>query len=138
MELPAHIAERVREAIRRGGGTPIDDEARGHGAIALMGTIGSVLMLRPDGTLWDADEDTGRPLTPLPEEWHTRAIVWGVRRFQWLAELLPARPTDALICTACRGTGSLGNSAVLCSQCDGLGWTPSNPALNPTVLRPAR
>ena len=49
--LPPHIAQRIRDVIARGGGVAIDEEARQHGAIALMGTIGSIWMLRPDGTL---------------------------------------------------------------------------------------
>jgi hypothetical protein len=67
MTLPGHIADRIRESIAQGGrGFQIDEEAGGHGAIALMGTIGSTWMLRPDGTFWDADADLGKPLTPLP------------------------------------------------------------------------
>jgi hypothetical protein len=126
LDLPAHISERVRDAIARGGGLGIDEEARGHGAIALMGTIGSIWMLRPDGTLWDADADFGKPLTPLPETARIKALVWGVERFPWLAELLPARPSDAASCSDCSGSGRLGNSSLLCQTCEGLGWTTSN------------
>jgi hypothetical protein len=57
MLLPVHISERIREVLAQGGGFPIDEEARGHGAIALMGTIGAIWMLRPDCTFWDADAD---------------------------------------------------------------------------------
>jgi hypothetical protein len=128
MDLPTHISERIRDAIARGGGGKgIDEEARGHGAIALMGTLGSIFMLRPDGTFWDADADWGKPLAPLTEEWHIKALVWGVERFPWLAELLPPRPSDASSCPECGGSGHLGNSPVLCSRCEGLGWTPSDP-----------
>jgi hypothetical protein len=130
MELPTHISERIRDSIASGGcGKGIDEEAVGHGAIALMGTLGSIFMLRPDGTFWDADADWGKPLAPLAEEWHMRALVWGVERFPWLAELLPSRPADAPSCADCGGTGHLGNSPVLCATCDGLGWTPPNKPL---------
>ena len=146
MILPVHIAQRISEAIAKGsGGFAIDDEARGHGAIALMGTIGAIWMLRPDGSLWDADEDFGEPLTPLPDELRTIALVAGVERFPWLAELLPVRPQDATDCSACAGRGVIvpvnsmpGSSGVFCPKCQALGWqSPSNPALNPTGLRPA-
>lgn len=129
MNLPAHIGERIRDVITRGGGLGIDEEARGHGAIALMGTIGSIWMLRPDGTLWDADSDFGKPLTPLPEDSRTMALVWGVERYPWLAELLPARPSDALSCSDCSGTGRVASTPVLCPSCEGLGWMPPNPPL---------
>jgi hypothetical protein len=146
MMLPEHISARIREIIAQGGGTPIDEEARSHGAIALMGTIGAIWMLRPDGTLWDADADFGKPLTPLSEEFHTIAVVEGTDRFPWLAELLPARPPGARDCTACSGRGFFETgyteapfaSRILCQTCHALGWVgPSNPALNPTGLRPA-
>jgi hypothetical protein len=125
MDLPTHISERIRETIARGGGKGIDEEARAHGAIALMGTIGSIFMLRPDDSFWDADADWGKPLAPLAEEWHMRALIWGVERFPWLAELLPARPADAASCPDCDGTGHRGH----CVKCGGLGWTPSNKPL---------
>jgi hypothetical protein len=120
--LPDHISEKIREFVARGGGSAIDDEARGHGAIALMGTIGSIWMLRPDGTFWDADADFGKPLTPLPDESHVMALVWGVERFPWLAEILPSRAPDAEPCNDCTGLGRLGNLPVLCPTCSGLGW----------------
>ncbi|MCE9638423.1 MAG: hypothetical protein K8T90_22200 [Planctomycetes bacterium] len=142
MVLPAHIAQRVREAIAGGGvGFPIDDEARGHGAIALMGTIGAIWMLRPDGTFWDADADWGRPLTPLPDELRIIALVAGVRRFPWLAELLPMRPTDGTDCPVCAGIGVIvhagsapGSSGFFCPTCQALGWlSPVNPTGLPPV-----
>jgi hypothetical protein len=113
-------------------GAHVDHEAARHGGIALMGTIGSVWLLRPDGTLWDVDDDFGRPLTPLPNELEAEALVWGTRRYAWLAELLPARPSDAVTCVACDGIGQPGNAPVpspgyrpLCPDCRGLGWRPA-------------
>jgi hypothetical protein len=146
MTLPAHISARICDVIHQGGGMPIDDEARGHGAIALMGTIGAIWMLRPDGTLWDADADFGKPLAPLSEEFRTTAIVYGVERFPWLAELLPTRSLTAKDCTGCAGRGFFETghtepplaSRILCQTCHGMGWVgPSNPALTPTGPRPA-
>ena len=132
MNLPAHIAERIRETIASGGlGFAIDEEARGHGAIALMGTLGMIWMLRPDGTFWDADADWGKPLTPLGDERHVKAIVYGVERFPWLAELLPGRQPDAPDCATCRGRGKVAvknsSDSILCPHCEGLGWRRSAP-----------
>jgi hypothetical protein len=145
MTLPPHISRQIREVIGRKGGFPIDEEDRSHDAIALMGTIGSIWMLRADGTLWDADADFGKPLTPLPDELRTTAVVAGVERFPWLAELLPAKPPDAVDCAGCAGRGVVvpvnslpGGSGFFCPTCQALGWlSPSNPALNATSIRPA-
>jgi len=123
LDLPAHIVERIRDVIARGGGKAVDEEARGHGAIAVSATLGSILMLRPDGSLWDADAEFDRPLMPIEEIWRIPALVWAVERFPWLAELLPSRPPDAPGCATCGGSGHLGSSPVLCAACGGLGWT---------------
>jgi hypothetical protein len=100
-------------------GFHIDHEAARYGGIALMGTIGAIWLLRPDGTFWDVDDDFGKPLTPLPEDNHLIALVWGKERYPWLSELLPPRPADAVTCGNCRGL------PVMCPECRGLGWRPA-------------
>lgn len=130
MKLPAHITARIRELVARrsSAGHHIDDEAARHGAIALMGTLGSLWMLRPDGSLWDVDVDTGKSLQPLAPELHVTALVAGVERYPWLAELLPSRPVDARDCSTCRGRGRIfaGDTSednfVYCPDCSALGW----------------
>jgi hypothetical protein len=132
VELPAHIADRIRALVASTStvGHHIDQEAARHGAVALMGTIGSLWLMRPDGTLWDVDDDSGKHLQPLPPELHLTALVAGAERYPWLAELLPSRPLDALDCTTCRGRGRLhGNPPhqdhyVYCTHCSALGWIP--------------
>lgn len=130
--LPAHIVRRIEYIVEGKGGFPIDEEARQHGAIALMGTIGTIWMLRPDGTFWDADADWGKPLQPLEDRLHLMALAVGTERYPWLAELLPPRPADAIDCGSCGGSGSVGVGAppgggFLCQACDALGWR-RNPA----------
>src|SRR4051812_33696896 len=108
VSLPNHIADRIRQIIDAGaGGTTIDDAARDYGAIALMGTIGSLWMMRPDGTLWDVDLDWDKPFAPLPDELHITALVAGAERFPWLKELVPERPATARDCPVCNGGGLL-------------------------------
>ncbi len=82
MRLPEHVAERILSTVA---GTPtsgghIDNEAARYGGVALMGTIGAVWLLRPDGTLWEVDDDFGRPLVPLSPEWHHAALACGAER----------------------------------------------------------
>jgi hypothetical protein len=121
MILPAHIKALILRTIAGGEGTVIDEEARGHGAVALMGTIGTIWMLRPDGTFWDADADWGKPLTPLPDELHITALVAGTERFSWLGELLPEKPMEAHDCPLCEGSGYIAGN-VYCPNCHALGW----------------
>jgi hypothetical protein len=130
MPLPAHIAERIRSIVASTStnGYHIDSEAARYGGVALMGTIGAVWLLRPDGTLWDVDDDSGRLLAPLASEWHHAALVCGAERYPWLAELIPRRPQDAVSCSVCRGGGwlqvggsSLGKG-VFCPECQVRGW----------------
>jgi hypothetical protein len=130
MLVPADIAERIRAWVEATPKTGLhaDHEAARHGGISLMGTIGATWLLRPDGTLWDADDDSGRPLRPLQADLHTMALAAGASRHAWLAAILPPRPLGALNCPACNGVGKLSAGAdaeqfVYCSSCHGLGWT---------------
>lgn len=131
IELPANIRHKISKIIeeKEGHNYPIDDEARSHGAIALMGTIGKTWGLRPNGTFWEFDEGFGTPLTPLDEQYHTMAIVAGVERYEWLHELLPVRPNNAANCNYCKGRGAIGAEpdkgihGIFCDECNALGWT---------------
>lgn len=130
MVLPEHIAQRIQTIVARTSteGGHIDNEAARYGGVAVMGTIGAVWLLRPDGTLWEVDDDFGRPLVPLPPEWHHAAMACGAERYPWLADLVPLRPAGALPCTTCRGDGRLRAAArpeeegFFCPQCYASGW----------------
>ena len=139
--LSAELKSRVASALA-GEFSPryhMDDEAASHGAIALWGTIGLIVGLRPDGTLWQFDEEWDVPLSALPEDQVIASIIRGSRRFSWLEAALPARPKAAETCGFCKGTGFLkptGNlgeygphpkardnwNSVVCPTCQGLGW----------------
>ena len=135
MGLPAHIPERIRSIVASTppfGGGHIDNEAAKYGGVALMGTIGAVWVLRPDGTMWEVDDDFGRPLVPLSPEWHHAAFASGAKRYPWLAELVPPRPADALTCGTCNGGGEIRISGsegagVFCPQCHARGWHRRGP-----------
>src|SRR3954466_4379082 len=130
MQLPAHIAERIRTWITNTpkGSFDVDHEAARYGGISLMGTIGATWLLRPDGTFWDVDDDSGKPLQPLPAELHVTALVAGTERHHWLNELLPVRPSNAVDCGPCNGRGRVFVGAdpehfVYCPRCSALGWS---------------
>ena len=125
LDIPQHISRRIEETLATVGADsfPMEVEAKGHGAIVLMGTIGLVCGLRPDGTMLEFDEDFGRPLSRLKKEDEIMALAAGVERYEWLAELLPVRPPKAIDCPLCLGNGKLGpKNYILCSNCQCLGW----------------
>jgi hypothetical protein len=128
--VPAHIAERIRAFVATTDktGMHVDSESARYGGISLMGTIGATWLMRPDGSLWEVDDDFGKPLQPLPERFHVVALVAGADRHGWLAEMLPPRPLLVADCVHCAGRGKLSvptasDGFVYCWTCSGLGWT---------------
>src|SRR5262245_35885964 len=106
LDLPPSIAARIDEEIGKlvpQGGYHINDEGIRYEGLPLMGTIGAVWLLRADGSLWTVDSDLGMPFEPLPERWHTTALVVGSERYPWLKVLVPSRPPDAIDCADCNG-----------------------------------
>ncbi len=118
---------------------PMDDEAASHGAIALWGTIGLIVGLRPDGTLLQFSEEFDVPLSPVPEDHEISSLVLGSRRHTWLESVLPIRSNGTPDCDFCKGIGFLKPTkksgvygphpkaredwkSVLCPTCQGLGW----------------
>jgi len=131
MQLPVHIAQQIRDVIARGNikGLPpyhIDNVARGNDAIALVGDIGGITMLRADGSFWEVDVDSGNPLAPLPDKHIHIALVYGAKKYPWLSELLPKRSKDSIDCAICSGGGMLFPAGSIggfcCPDCSGLGW----------------
>lgn len=126
IHLPAVVRDRIERCVAgvEGPNFGIDDEARMHGAIALMGSLGAIWGLRPDGTFWEFDEGCEVPLTVLPEEREVLALAYGAERHLWLAPLLPIRPSIASDCTFCNGNRrfSVAVGYAMCPECSGLGW----------------
>lgn len=122
--LPPAIAARIEQCVqgREGPNTAIDQEARTHGTVALMTSVGMNWGLRPDGTFWMFDADFEVPLEPLPADCEMQALVWGACRFPWLSDLVPVRPAGVPDCTSCAGTG-FRSATWMCPRCEGLGWS---------------
>lgn len=124
--LSATVKQHIERCIAglEGPGFAIDEEARSHGAIALMGTIGVIWGLRSDGTFWQFDEDFGLAFAPLPQEQETIALAYGAKRHSWLREALPVRPAAAIACQSCQGRASfpIDVGERMCPSCSGLGW----------------
>ncbi len=129
MNLPPDIAERIREAITNltpHDGFHIEDEGIRADALPLMGTIGSVWLLRADGTFWEVDSDFGRPLTPLAPHLENQALAYGTERYPWLEVLLPKRPRHLPPCGKCAGRRLVvpvnAITSFACPECNGVGW----------------
>jgi hypothetical protein len=126
LHLPPAIAQLIEAAIAGLKPEPLGhvnyEGLRYHG-LPIMGTIGEVWLLRPDGTLWSCDSESGRELESLPPHLQTTALVAGTERYPWLRELLPARPATGIACAMCRGRGRIGpDPGVFCPSCSALGW----------------
>jgi hypothetical protein len=82
------------------------------------------LGIRPDGSFirWDHDDDRDS-VTPLSDAyWQRMAICQGVKKYPELRALLPERPTTALTCEACGGSGQLNAASPVVCRCGGVGW----------------
>ncbi len=126
VELPPTVITEIFRVLNGEGSLQfaIDDEARGHGCIALMGTIGCIWGLRPDGSLWQFDADFQLPLSRLLPELTLLALIAGSQRYAWLAPLVPARPDGSIDCPVCPGPTNP-SLPVFCACCLGLGWVAS-------------
>lgn len=100
-------------------------------ALYLFGTIGTEAILRGNGEVWvRPDEQWDDPDAPEPEwrpaDEHERTVslVIASERMPEVRSLLPTRPTNALSCPRCSGSGRF-ISNVICPDCDGLGWITS-------------
>ena len=95
------------------------------GGMHLFDSLGSVVVLRPDGTVWfcdDPDESDAttwqwQQATPLMR---IASLVAATRRIPELSALLPKRASGDPNCEQCQGTGKL--FEINCWACGGLGW----------------
>ncbi len=116
-------------------------------AMYVYGSIGVDAALTSTGDIWvgEYEFDTVEG-TEVTATWRRALgverlgfIVIAARRFPALAGLLPARPSGAAGCAACRSTGdwhlfsadgkeSLRIRGMICKVCGGMGWRESLPS----------
>jgi hypothetical protein len=124
------VSQQIDEAIAGLSVEPIGHinfDGQRYAALPLFGTLGEVWLLRPDGSLWRADSETGSRFEPLPVHLHTTALVAGLQRYPWLKQLLPQRPANASSCNSCGGQGRIGpENTLFCHICGALGWRSPN------------
>ena len=94
VDLPPTVVDQILRVLNGEGclGFAIDDEACEHGTIALMGTIGCIWGLRPDGTFWQFDADFELPLSLLPSELTFLALIAGSQRYPLAGAAGPHSP----------------------------------------------
>jgi len=122
----------------RSGGEPVEERWRNVAPFAAQrGAEGTLLLVRdwthdvvllPGGDVLVLDTEDGQaPRTATEEEART-ALFRAIRHYPELLSLLPSRPSEAVTCDQCDGTGvliaSLQNPALrgLVCRCGGAGW----------------
>jgi hypothetical protein len=100
------------------------EAANATGGLPVQWDMGGVLVLTALGEVLHYDPETGTISAVADRRWRTAALVKASRNHHELAALSPARPSDALTCMQCGGTGKLFDVAD-CGVCMGTGWITS-------------
>ena len=103
-----------------------------HRVLPLVNDFMGCWALDMDGRLvfcaWEALESVV-PVSDQPVDaiGANAVLALGSRRFPALAAIRPARPSDAIACATCDGSGRLAEwpENVVCA-CGGLGWLPAS------------
>jgi hypothetical protein len=121
--LSGFVAARMAQEAAR---SPHDrDWVAAAGGMHLFDSMGSVVVLRADGTVWFCDDpDEADPATwrwqQATPPMQLASLVVAARRIPELSALLPKRRPADSDCDQCQGTGKL--FAIDCAACSGLGW----------------
>jgi len=83
--------------------------------------MGGALVLTTSGQVMQYDFETGN-LSQADERWSALALSKAARTYPALKALTTSRPTGAVTCSVCNGTGILWERAD-CETCWGRGWT---------------
>ena len=123
------IARLSALGIRMPDGLP--ELARRLDVLPLTWDMGGCAALRPTGEIvswvWDEESKISVDNTPLGRN---RALFQGATKYPSLLPFLPARPTTAVTCVHCKGTGKFtGLPEAFPGQfvcfCGGAGWLPA-------------
>jgi hypothetical protein len=117
----------TQQEIRRQLAAYLTDPAAEHHDVAIRfealpvySDMGGTLFITPSLQVLVMRSDEGSLSEERSSEWRLVALVAAAERFASLKQLLPSRPSAAVDCSVCAGTGRL--MGVRCGTCLGLGW----------------
>lgn len=126
-DLAAKVRRRIEEIVSRTDGDPVlQTLVCRYSMIPMCVDAGGGLALRSDGEivqfLWD---EPVAPVLCTDVRVRNMALFQGSLLYPELATLVPVRPTTAVTCHRCRGTGDTGLGERFVCFCGGLGWLPA-------------
>lgn len=114
------IRQLIEDLKVEGQDSPQRQLARAADVLPAYVDMGGALVLTDEGKILEYDLES-EVRKPAGEPWITIAQVSLAKRYDELAELMPERPSDAVDCRSCDGTGVMLKGAI-CVRCSGLGW----------------
>jgi len=136
------LTRRLEAYLTRPADSPFGDvpEAAELGALPVMLDMWALILLRPDGAVFEHNvlNGTVRELGEGGDRWATlRAVARELGLPELAEELLPERPPDAAVCGACAGRGDRELPTVPplmlpCGECGSLGWV--HPSITPRAV----
>jgi hypothetical protein len=121
--------KRLKERWGRGAANARRRAAEGQ--LLLSQDLTQDCVLTRDGVVVVIDTEDGSPPRPATDEEARTALFRSIAHYPELLSLLPPRPPDAVVCTACGGTGvwpvrfqKAEYRGIVC-PCGGAGWTVS-------------
>ena len=130
MQLPPELKAEIQARFDRARQSHPSSLSPDRTGIRVDGSIGYDCYVSPDGDIFMETYDLSNDEPPVADrsrEAQIACLILGSRTMPSLAQLLPMRPTEALTCDTCKGSGwlhhgVLGPRGILCHECSGLGW----------------
>lgn len=121
--------ESIRRLIEAFTASAVPSARALHNAVSTYGFLplyvgwSRVLGITPGGEIVEWDPEGAREGIQAASNPYLRrvALAQGAIKYPELAPLLPTRPSEALTCKQCGGSGALADTRLVC-ECGGLGW----------------
>lgn len=124
------LAEEIRALLERTlVGLPVDaataldkQVALATGGLPVYADIGGAIAITPEGEFRSYDHETTEVSASVDAKWRRVALTHAAEKYPSLAALRPMKPSDAIGCPQCHGTGRLLKDLLRCATCVGTGW----------------
>jgi hypothetical protein len=118
----SEVIRRLAKEVARSHGWPwLAEAARAAGALPVYADMGGAVLIAPDQSVLFYDWETSSVRQMPAEDWRLLAFAKAARRFPELRSLFPPRPSNAVDCSQCQGTGLI-LERLDCGSCFGVGW----------------